>query len=60
MIRFVIADEDVDQTPAGKASNLLVGSAQQIEDVLKRYQEAGITVPLLWPRSVAADVQDAR
>ena len=49
MIWFVITDEDVDQTPAGKASNLLVGSAQQIEDILKRYQEAGMTMPLLWP-----------
>ena len=49
MIWFVITDEPVDQTPAGKASNLLVGSAQQIEDILKRYQEAGLTMPLLWP-----------
>ena len=49
MIWFVITDADVDQTPAGKASNLLVGSAQQIEDILKRYQEAGMTMPLLWP-----------
>jgi len=49
MIWFVITDEDVDQTPAGKASNLLVGSAQQIEDTLKRYAEAGMTMPLLWP-----------
>ena len=49
MIWFVITDADVDQTPAGKASNLLVGSAQQIEDRLKRYQEAGMTMPLLWP-----------
>ena len=48
MIWFVITDADVDQTPAGKASNLLVGSAQQIEDILKRYQEAGMTMPLLW------------
>ncbi len=49
MIWFVITDEDVDQTPAGKASNLLVGSARQLEDILKRYQEAGMTMPLLWP-----------
>ncbi len=49
MIWFVITDEDVDQTPAGKASNLLVGSARQIEDILKRYKEAGMTMPLLWP-----------
>ncbi len=49
MIWFVITDEAVDQTPAGKGSNLLVGSAQQIEDMLKRYKEAGMTMPLLWP-----------
>lgn len=49
MIWFVITDEAVDQTPAGKASNLLVGNAQQIEDMLKRYKEAGLTMPLLWP-----------
>ena len=49
MIWFVITDEPMDQTPAGKASNLLVGSAQQIEDMLKRYKEAGLTMPLLWP-----------
>jgi alkanesulfonate monooxygenase SsuD/methylene tetrahydromethanopterin reductase-like flavin-dependent oxidoreductase (luciferase family) len=49
MIWFVISEDKVDQTPAGKASNLLVGNAQQIEDMLKRYQEAGMTMPLLWP-----------
>jgi alkanesulfonate monooxygenase SsuD/methylene tetrahydromethanopterin reductase-like flavin-dependent oxidoreductase (luciferase family) len=49
MIWFVITDEPMDQTPAGKASNLLVGNAQQIEDILKRYKEAGMTMPLLWP-----------
>ncbi|MGH3851016.1 MAG: LLM class flavin-dependent oxidoreductase, partial [Pseudonocardiaceae bacterium] len=49
MIWFVISDVDVDQTPAGKGSNLLVGSAQQIEDILKRYADAGLTMPLLWP-----------
>ena len=35
--------------PAGKGTNLLAGSAQQIEDILKRYKEAGMTMPLLWP-----------
>ena len=49
MIWFVITDVDMDQTPAGKGTNLLVGSAQQIEDILKRYKEAGLTMPLLWP-----------
>ena len=49
MIWFAITDEPADQTPAGKGTNLLVGTAQQIEDRLKRYQEAGMTMPLLWP-----------
>jgi alkanesulfonate monooxygenase SsuD/methylene tetrahydromethanopterin reductase-like flavin-dependent oxidoreductase (luciferase family) len=49
MIWFNITDDPVDQTPAGKVSNLLVGTAQQIEDILKRYAEAGMTMPLLWP-----------
>ena len=30
-------------------SNILVGTEQQITDMLKRYQEAGLTMPLLWP-----------
>ncbi len=62
MIWFTITDGDVDQTPAGKGSNLLVGSARQIEDILKRYQEAGMTMPLLWPPRPPrrADEQDAR
>jgi alkanesulfonate monooxygenase SsuD/methylene tetrahydromethanopterin reductase-like flavin-dependent oxidoreductase (luciferase family) len=49
MIWFVITDEPMDQTDNGKATNLLVGNAQQIEDRLKRYKEAGMTMPLLWP-----------
>jgi hypothetical protein len=49
IIWFVITDEPMDQTPAGKGSNLLVGDAQQIEDILKRYKEAGLTMPFLWP-----------
>jgi len=49
MIWFVITDQEMDQTPAGKATNLLVGTAAQITDTLKRYQEAGLTMPLLWP-----------
>jgi alkanesulfonate monooxygenase SsuD/methylene tetrahydromethanopterin reductase-like flavin-dependent oxidoreductase (luciferase family) len=49
MIWFTITDDDVDQTRAGKASNLLVGSARQIEDILKQYADAGMTMPLLWP-----------
>ncbi|MDT7803858.1 MAG: hypothetical protein QOI78_7291 [Actinomycetota bacterium] len=49
MIWFVITDQDMDQSPRGKGTNLLVGSAAQITDQLKRYQEAGLTMPFLWP-----------
>jgi alkanesulfonate monooxygenase SsuD/methylene tetrahydromethanopterin reductase-like flavin-dependent oxidoreductase (luciferase family) len=49
MIWFVITDQATDQTPMGKGTNLLAGSAAQITDMLKRYREAGMTMPLLWP-----------
>ncbi|WP_028935670.1 LLM class flavin-dependent oxidoreductase [Pseudonocardia spinosispora] len=49
MLWFVITDEEIDQSPAGKLTNLLVGTAGQITDQLKRYKEAGLTMPLLWP-----------
>ncbi len=49
MIWFVITPDKVDQTPNGKLTNLLVGSADQITDTLKRYKEAGLTMPLIWP-----------
>ena len=49
MIWFVITDQELDQTPAGKATNLLAGTAEQITETLKRYKEAGLTMPLLWP-----------
>jgi alkanesulfonate monooxygenase SsuD/methylene tetrahydromethanopterin reductase-like flavin-dependent oxidoreductase (luciferase family) len=49
MIWFVITDAETDQTRAGKATNLLVGTEAQITDMLKRYREAGLTMPLLWP-----------
>ncbi|MEU0790614.1 LLM class flavin-dependent oxidoreductase [Amycolatopsis sp. NPDC005961] len=49
MIWFVITDQDMDQTPRGKGTNLLVGSEAQITDQLKRYKEAGLTMPFLWP-----------
>jgi alkanesulfonate monooxygenase SsuD/methylene tetrahydromethanopterin reductase-like flavin-dependent oxidoreductase (luciferase family) len=49
MIWTVITDQDVDQTPAGKATNLMVGSAAQITDILKRYRDAGLTKLLIWP-----------
>ena len=45
----IITDEPTDQTPNGKLSNLLIGTEQQITDNLKRYKEAGLTMPLLWP-----------
>ena len=49
MIWFVITDQDMDQTDAGKGTNILVGSERQITDKLKEYQEIGMTMPLLWP-----------
>jgi alkanesulfonate monooxygenase SsuD/methylene tetrahydromethanopterin reductase-like flavin-dependent oxidoreductase (luciferase family) len=49
MIWFTITDQEVDQTDNGKVSNILVGTAGQITDMLKRYQEVGLTMPLLWP-----------
>jgi dimethylsulfone monooxygenase len=49
MIWFVITDEESDQTPQGKRSNSMVGAAAQITDILKRYKEAGMTMPLMWP-----------
>lgn len=49
MIWFTITDEETDQTDNGKASNILVGTAGQITDMLKRYREAGLSMPLLWP-----------
>jgi hypothetical protein len=48
MYWFVITDDESDQTPAGKASNILIGTASQIADNLKRLSEAGLTMPLLW------------
>jgi alkanesulfonate monooxygenase SsuD/methylene tetrahydromethanopterin reductase-like flavin-dependent oxidoreductase (luciferase family) len=58
MCWFVITDQDMDQTPMGKGTNLLAGSAAQITDILKRYKEAGLTMPLLWPPFV--DVPSAK
>ncbi|HMT34155.1 MAG: LLM class flavin-dependent oxidoreductase [Actinomycetales bacterium] len=49
MIWFTITDTEVDQSDNGKVSNILVGTAGQITDMLKRYKEAGLTMPLLWP-----------
>ena len=49
MIWFTITDEPTDQTPNRKLSNLLVGTEKQITDNLKRFKEAGMTMPLIWP-----------
>jgi alkanesulfonate monooxygenase SsuD/methylene tetrahydromethanopterin reductase-like flavin-dependent oxidoreductase (luciferase family) len=49
MIWFTLTDSEVDQSDNGKVSNILVGTAGQVTDMLKRYQEAGLTMPLLWP-----------
>jgi alkanesulfonate monooxygenase SsuD/methylene tetrahydromethanopterin reductase-like flavin-dependent oxidoreductase (luciferase family) len=56
MIWFVITDEEAEQTPQGKGSNLLVGTAAQITDMLERYQDAGLSMPLLWPPFVHVPV----
>jgi hypothetical protein len=49
MYWFVITDAESDQTPAGKASTFLIGTAAQITDNLKRLNEEGLTMPLIWP-----------
>jgi alkanesulfonate monooxygenase SsuD/methylene tetrahydromethanopterin reductase-like flavin-dependent oxidoreductase (luciferase family) len=49
MIWFTITDTETDQSDQGKVSNILVGTANQIADMLKRYKEVGLTMPLLWP-----------
>jgi hypothetical protein len=49
MLPFEITREKTDQADRGKASNNMVGTAQQITDDLKRYRGAGLTMPLLWP-----------
>lgn len=49
LLWFNVTDESSDQTPRGKLTNLLVGSADQIADNLKRFRDAGLTMPILWP-----------
>jgi len=49
MIWFTITDEPTDQTDNGKGSNILVGTADQITEMLITYKKAGLTMPLLWP-----------
>jgi hypothetical protein len=49
MLWTVITDVDMDQSPAGKVTNLMVGSERQITDKLKEYKAAGMTMPMIWP-----------
>jgi FMNH2-dependent dimethyl sulfone monooxygenase len=49
MYWFVITDEPTDQTPAGKASNILAGTAEQVTENLIGLKNAGLTMPLIWP-----------
>jgi alkanesulfonate monooxygenase SsuD/methylene tetrahydromethanopterin reductase-like flavin-dependent oxidoreductase (luciferase family) len=49
MIWFTITDTETDQSDLGKGSNLLVGTAAQITDNLKRYRDAGLDLPMVWP-----------
>ena len=49
MLPFDITRDKTDQTPRGKLTPTLVGTVEQITDNLKRYKDAGLTMPLLWP-----------
>ena len=49
MLPFEITRDKTDQTPRGKLTPTLVGTAEQITNNLKRYRDAGLTMPLLWP-----------
>jgi dimethylsulfone monooxygenase len=49
MLPFEITREKTDQTPRGKLTPNLVGTAAQITENLQRYRDAGLTMPLLWP-----------
>jgi alkanesulfonate monooxygenase SsuD/methylene tetrahydromethanopterin reductase-like flavin-dependent oxidoreductase (luciferase family) len=49
MLFFDITKEKTDQTPKGKLTPSMTGTVQQLTDNLKRYKEAGLTLPLLWP-----------
>lgn len=49
MLPFEITREPTDQSDQGKLTPTLVGTAEQITENLKRYREAGMTMPLLWP-----------
>ena len=49
MLFFDITSEKTDQTPNGKLTPSMTGTPQQLTENLKRYKEAGLTLPLLWP-----------
>ena len=49
MMPFEITKEETDQTPNGKLTPTMVGTADQITDNLRKYKEAGMTMPMLWP-----------
>jgi alkanesulfonate monooxygenase SsuD/methylene tetrahydromethanopterin reductase-like flavin-dependent oxidoreductase (luciferase family) len=49
MIWYTITDQETDQTQRRNATNLLVGTAAQVTDNLKRLKEAGLTMLLIWP-----------
>jgi dimethylsulfone monooxygenase len=49
MMPFEITKEATDQTPNGKLTPTMVGTAAQITDNLNAYKQAGMTMPMLWP-----------
>lgn len=49
MMPFEITKEETDQTPNGKLTPTMVGTADQITENLLKYKEAGMTMPMLWP-----------
>ena len=49
MMPFEITSEETDQSPNGKLTPTMVGTAAQITENLVRYKEAGMTMPMLWP-----------
>lgn len=49
MAWFAITEEESDQTPMRKGSNILVGTEKQVTENLKRLKGAGLTMPIVWP-----------
>ncbi len=49
MMPFEITQEETDQTPNGKLTPTMVGTAAQITENLLSYKKAGMTMPMLWP-----------